>query len=139
MNEIDFIFTNEQYAKLKQEYNNLLTPSTQSCISTLISIVNKLHINSFGLSLSIQNQIINKLSQALQILNILHTSNPPSKTNLINNPFSLIYNLANLSIQLNTHILKSPYQMLCLKANDLILQSIQQIANYFINKNIKHF
>ena len=134
MNEIDFIFNNNQYNKLKQEYDKFLNPKTEFCISALTSIINKLHINSFQLPLNLQNQILDKLLRAQEILNIIHLTHPSSQIKFLNNPFNLIYNLITLSIQLNSYSFKSPYQILYLKSNDLISQSIQQISNYFMNK-----
>ncbi|MBQ7798097.1 MAG: hypothetical protein IJ371_03140, partial [Clostridia bacterium] len=56
-----------------------------------------------------------------------------------NNPFALIAHLSQLSKQLNSYTLKSAYQIISLKSNDLILKSINEISNYFANKNLKIF
>ena len=138
MSNDNFIFNLNQYNKLQQGYNKVLTPNNFS-ISILNSLIKSLENNNFQLPLNLQNSILNTLLSAKEILNLLHKETSYKSSNLQNNPFNLIYNLSIISINLNSHTLKSAYQILYLKANNLILEAIKQISNHFSNKSFKIF
>ena len=138
MSNDNFIFNLNQYNKLQQGYNKALTPNNFS-LSILNSLIKSLENNNFQLPLNLQNSILNTLLSAKEILNLLHKETSYKSSNLQNNPFNLIYNLSIISINLNSHTLKSAYQILYLKANNLILEAIKQISNHFSNKSFKIF
>lgn len=138
MSNDNFIFNLNQYNKLQQGYNKVLTPNNFS-LSILNSLIKSLENNNFQLPLNLQNSILNTLLSAKEILNLLHKETSYKSSNLQNNPFNLIYNLSIISINLNSHTLKSAYQILYLKANNLILEAIKQISNHFSNKSFKIF
>ena len=139
MKDTDFIFTNEQYTKLQYEYQRLLTPNQSSIISTLNSIIRALQHNSFQMPTNLQREVLQTLSNAQQILSIVYQSKISPSPQFINNPYSLIYHLTNMAIELTSISLKCPYQIIMLKANSLVLQSIQSICSCFLDKNAKIF
>lgn len=139
MDSIDFVFNDNQYQQLRNEYQKTLTPTTKTHITLLNNIIETLKCNNFQMPLSLQNQILSNLSNAKQILEILNTTSTPTIPINPNNPFALIAHLSQLSKQLNSYTLKSAYQIISLKSNDLILKSINEISNYFANKNLKIF
>ena len=125
MKDFDFIFTQEQYDQLQQAYSRALSPNIELSQSILNGIIHMLQHTSFMLPLHLQNEIIRDISQAKQILDILQHSQS-RKSNIIgsSSPFILIYTLAQLSKILNKQSLKSPYQILCIKSNELILSAV---------------
>lgn len=134
----DFIFNNFDYKQLQKEYNKQLKVDN-FCINYLNCIIKTLENNNFQMPLNLQNSVLNTLSNAQQILNLLYKKNSCSTLNLQNNPFELIKHLNKISLALNSHTLKSAYQILYLKSNNLILDATNQICNYFSNKKIRIF
>lgn len=134
----DFIFNNFNYEQLQKGYNKQLK-ADDFCINHLNSLIKVLENSHFQMPLSLQNTILNTLLNAQQILDILYKNHSYSNLTLQNNPFELIKHLNEISLTLNSHTLKSVYQILYLKSNNLILEAIKQISNYFSSKKIKIF
>lgn len=130
----DFILSDYQYANLKSEYDKQITTDPTAPISLLNSIIKSLENNGFLMPINLQKIILSNLLQAQQLLQILNSTNKHSSIQLKNNPFSLIYHLSILSNQLTSHPFKSAYQLIYLKANNLIIKSISQVCGYFIKK-----
>ena len=133
----NLVFSEAQYKQLQQEYSKQIPAFCTDPLNKLNSIISVLKINNFQLPLELQNNSINKLSQAKELLNILNSSDNYNNINLSNNPFCIISYLTEISIDLNKYNLKNIYQIICIKSNSLILETINQISNYFKNKNIK--
>lgn len=134
MNNFGSIFTDEQYNQLQQGYQKTFAPMSQSFISKLHSVIKSLQHTSFKLPLNLQNQILRNLSNSLQVLNIVYNTPPSRAIKIPNTPLDLIYCLSELSLELTSYTLKSPYQILLLKANSFLLQSINLICQHFIRK-----
>jgi len=135
----NLVFSETQYKKLQQEYSKQIPTFCPKSINKLNSIISSLKINGFQLPIELQNNSLNKLAQAKELLNILHISNTCNDISLSDNPFDIISSLSEISIDLNRYNLKNIYQIICIKSNNLILETINQISNYFKNKNIKIF
>jgi hypothetical protein len=134
MNDFNQIFTNEQYILMQQAYEKSMQPQPQQFQNILQSIINTLNHLSFKIPPTLQTQIIQSLSQAQQILSITFSKTPHSTLPISHNIFNLISHLIQLSNELTSHSIKSPYQTLLLKSNKIILQTIQQICSYFENR-----
>ena len=135
MDNFNNILRPEQYTKLQQEYSKILTPPLDDCINLLNNIISSLETQGFGMPLRLQNQTLNTLNHARQILEISHQSKPLQKIKISNSPLELIYQLSNLSIKLTSYnYFKSPYQILNFKTNNLIMDCILNILRYFIKK-----
>jgi len=135
MKDFDNILTDEQYSTLQQEYYKVSHPQNNCCLDLLNSIIATLETNGFMMPLKIQNQILNTLYGAQQILSILYNNFSFKPLNTSNNPFQLIYHLSQLSNLLtNIHKFKSPYYILNIKANQYIIKCISDISQYFIAK-----
>ena len=139
MNNFDYIFTQEQYEQLNQAYSKKLHQSTSSISIDLNSVVTTLEKHAFNLPTKLQAKIQNNLLQAKEILHLVYIADSTQTITINNNPFHLISILASISNKLNSYTIKSPYQTLFLKANELIISSIELIANNFENKLIKIF
>jgi len=135
----NFVFTEEQYKKLQQEYLKQTPQFNRELIAKLNCIIKTLENNSFQLPIELQNASLNKLLQAKELLNILYIDNSTTSLTLPNNPFALINLLTQISIDLNLYSLENIYKIISIKANNLILETIGQISNYFKDKNIKIF
>ena len=139
MDNIDFVFSEAEYDKLNREYSKQFVPDVSRPISYLNGLIEQVEKNSFQMPLTLQNKILNNLLSAKQILNILHRNNAIKSFTVQNNPFALIEQLSTLTLELNHFTLKSPYQILSLKAVNILLEAIKQISNYFSNKKLKIF
>ena len=133
MKDFDFILSDEQYSKLQNEYNSSLKSTTEFCVRHLNSIISTLQINGFKMPITFQNKILTQLIESQQILNIIFIDTYTTPLNLNNNPLKLLYELALLSSNLNSYSIKSPYQILFLKTNALIIDCIMQILKQFSN------
>lgn len=134
MNNFDKL-NNLKYQQMQREYSKVLTPEINKYLDNLNLIIYSLEINGFNMSLLMQNQIYSTLLEVKQILNTLSINKPSIKQKQIikNNPIILLLNLNKLSQQLNQHALKSPFYLVLNKANNLILNCIDKILNYFLN------
>lgn len=134
MNNFDKL-NNLKYQQMQREYSKILTPEINKYLDNLNLIIYSLEINGFNMSLLMQNQIYSTLLEVKQILNTLSINKPSIKQKQIikNNPIILLLNLNKLSQQLNQHALKSPFYLILNKANNLILNCIDKILNYFLN------
>lgn len=141
MNYFDFIFNDNEYNKLKNEYDKLLSNNTDNCLAKLNNLIKLLEINSFDMPIDLQNSVLDLLLQAQNILKIINTESKPNKipSPQSTNIFTLIKQLCELSVELNSHTLKSAYQIICLKSNNFILNAINKISAYFENKKLKIF
>lgn len=139
MNNFDYIFTPEQYEQLNQAYSKKLYQNTSSISIDLNSVVTTLEKHGFNLPAKLQTKIQNNLLQAKEILHLVYIADSTHSITINNNPFQLISILASISNRLNSYTIKSTYQVLFLKANELIISSIEIIANNFANKSIKIF
>lgn len=139
MNDYDCVLSNEQYDKLNEAYSASLHEKTSGILIDIESFIHTLEQNGFGLPRKLQAEILSHLTHAKQILNLLHDQ-PFHKTELFEtNPFHLIALLTELSIKLNSHTLKSAYQILFIKTNNIILECIKIISAHFSNKTLKIF
>lgn len=133
------IFSDDIYTKLQQAYKDKLTPDKPNT-NLLTSIITTLQTSNFQLPTTLQNNVLHNLSHAKEILDIIYNPTPSKPQPLTNNnPFQLIHHLTTLSLTLTSHNIKSPYQTICLKSNQLILKTIHDISDYFINKHFKCF
>lgn len=135
----DFILNEEQYLELKNKYDELLIPKPNFSINELNQLILCLQNNNLKMPLSLQNKIYSQLLQAKEILNIVYTNQPTGTHSEINNIFKLIHHLCSISKELTANTLKSPHQILQLKANNLILECLVEISKYFSDKKIKIF
>ena len=138
MKNIDFIFDENDYRHLKKEYDKNLAIDANIAYD-LNRLTLTLESNNFQMPIMLQNDILNTLSQALDILNILHPGVKGHPQHLNNNIFEFINVLSQISIKLNSHSIKSAYQILYLKTNDLLLDCINKISKHFSNKKLKIF
>ena len=131
------IYTDDIYSKLQQAYKETLHISPNT-IQQLYGIICQLQFNNFKLPSNIQNELLLLLSNAYAILEILSPGHPKTKqVQTRNNPFYLIQQLATLSLNLTAHNNKSPFLIICLKANKYILRAIQLISSHLSTKTIK--
>ncbi|MBQ8522507.1 MAG: hypothetical protein IJ458_02445 [Clostridia bacterium] len=139
MDNIDYIFTDKEYDTLNKKYSQALKPCACDCINELSSVINELESNSFQTPLNTQNKVLSNLYQSKKTLELLHKNVTTKNIKFSHNPFNLIYHLNNISTKLNSHTIKSPYQIIYLKSNEFILKSINILCEYFMSKNIKIF
>ncbi|MBQ7880412.1 MAG: hypothetical protein IJ358_01025 [Clostridia bacterium] len=137
MKDFDFVLTNEEYGQLNNEYHKILNTQPHFDTTQLNTLIKVVQNNNFQMPLTLQNQILDLLLNAKQILDIITQNNNIANTNLSNNPFQLIQNLSQISYQLNSFTFKNAYQILYSKANNLIIKTINLISEYFSNKNLK--
>jgi hypothetical protein len=130
---IDFIFSEEQYQQLKQAYNEVIFINNQQSLIDAKSLIYILEQNIFRLPPTLHRKIKNNLNIVGRLLNIIIINSPPSlKIKPYSNPLYFIKLLSNTSQQLTSNLPKSPYQIICLKANNLILNCIEAICDYFL-------
>ena len=139
MNDLDFIFDKNEYKLLKNAYDKKIAPHPEDIINKINNLIESLKNNSFQMPLYLQNDILNNLLQVQNILYILHKQDPNQSQPIKNSLFDFMYNISNISMLLNSHIIKSPYQVLYLKANNLLLQCLNKILKYFTEKTLKIF
>lgn len=133
---IDFIFSEEQYSQLKKAYNDALFANKHHNLVDTKSLIYAAEQFCFYLPSPLRKILKNNLNTADRLLNIIiiGRAKQPTKTMPNNNPFYLINLLCTISQQLTTNAPKSPYQIIYLKANNLILNCIDEISNYFFKK-----
>lgn len=140
MNDFDFVFSEEQYKLLSAKYDKILCPDLTGPANSLGNAITLLENNNFQMPLDLQNKVLNQLLQAQQLLQILFPQKPtPSPNTAPNNPFYLISILGQSSVNLRNPAMNTPYQIIAAKFNSTILDSINNIAKYFKNKQIKIF
>ncbi len=142
MNEIDYIFTDKQYDILKKEYEKTFSPQNEIFLSKLNNVISLVENQGFNMSISFQNKILSMLNNAKQILSITTNSSEDiffENTSIKNSPFELIKILSNLSKEINSYEIKNSYKIIYLKINNLLLEIIYEISNYFANKKLKIF
>lgn len=136
MNGIDSVFSEEQYKKMREAYDKVLTPLNFSHISKLKQVLNQIQQHPFYMTPALRKAICNKLDCAIQILSIL--SQQEDNTNLqITSPFSIIYELSSIIKDLSSHSLDSPCKKICQKASFCLLEIINMISAHLANKTIK--
>ncbi len=135
---IDFIFSEEQYQQLKEAYNHAFFASNLQDLINIKSLLNAAERVCFYLPQTLRKIVQSNLSITSRLLNIiiLNPCKQSTKISPHNNPFYLINLLCTISQQLTTSAPKSPYQIIYLKANNLILNCINEISNYFFKKTL---
>ena len=138
MENIDLIFSEEQYNKLQEEYNKTLTMPNFIHIAKLKEIVKKIQLFSFDMPSSLRKEVCLNLENSIQILSILNKDNKQVELK-ISNPFSIIFELSSIVKELNSNHIDCPYKKICEKASKPLVEVICLIAKYFANKTIKTF
>ena len=129
-----FILEESQYKILQYEYQKSLSRAHANPQVSLREIISRLQKSTYHMPENLRVSVINLLSKAQQLIDILYPNHQQTAISNSNNPFHLIHHLSKIINKLNPSPLKSPYQSLCLKANDLILLAIIKISEYFTIK-----
>lgn len=132
---MDYILDNKQYEKLNKAYQSILNTDIANIIKLLGVLISSLKNNNFTLPRLLHREIFDNLVQVKQMLNVLYIDNTNHHPSIIShNPFNLIFHLCEISQQLNSHTIKSAYQILYLKSNLILINCIKKICEYFSNK-----
>lgn len=128
----DFLLSEHEYQTIQQEYKKHSTPSTPECLKLLYIVILNLRKHGFNLPTQLKKYLLNDLFQSYHILKILYCNQIKTQQSLNNNPITLIYSLTTISLQLNKISLKTPYQILHIKANNIVLNTIKKISNHLL-------
>ena len=136
MDNIDFIFSEEQYNKLSEEYDKISTLNSPIHIAKLRSIAKQIQQNSFEMPSDLRIEIYTRINSCVQTLSILSTDKSISNP-IMSNPFSIIYNLSKIAQELNSPFLDCPYKKICKKTCNILIDCITLISEHFSSKTIK--
>ena len=86
MNNIDLIFSDEQYNLLNEAYSSQTKNISKACIEKLNTLLQAISTQDFKLPFKLRHNIYLKLSSVQQLLGLIYQSSNKYKQTITNNP-----------------------------------------------------